>query len=195
MPRHHLNKEKITEEALALIVEEGFERFSMRDLAKRLSVQPSSLYNHVRSAEALFSDIARLALAALNRALRKASAGKRGREALLSLALAYRDFVRENPEIYKVIMAVGKIQDPAFDPDGMLIVEPVEAVIRNYGIDPSDAVRAQRMIRSFLHGFCSLEASGFFTHLDESAGDSFRGAVDLIDRSLLSFEKGGESLE
>lgn len=44
-----LNRERITEHALELVSDDGYESFTMQRLAKSLGVSPSALYNHVDS--------------------------------------------------------------------------------------------------------------------------------------------------
>jgi len=52
-----LTKEKIYIEAARLFQEKGYAAASMRDLAERLQLRPSSLYSHIRSKEDLLEKI------------------------------------------------------------------------------------------------------------------------------------------
>ena len=52
-----LTKEKIYIEAARLFQEKGYAAASMRDLADRLELRPSSLYSHIRSKENLLEKI------------------------------------------------------------------------------------------------------------------------------------------
>ncbi len=52
-----LTKERIYIEAARLFQEKGYAAASMRDLAERLQLRPSSLYNHIRSKEDLLEKI------------------------------------------------------------------------------------------------------------------------------------------
>ena len=47
MNKKGLTSEEITKAASQMIAEFGYSNFSLRDLAARLGVSPSSLYNHV----------------------------------------------------------------------------------------------------------------------------------------------------
>jgi len=53
-----LKKEKIIEEALELLNENGLEGVTLRKLAKRLNVYASALYWHVKNKEALVNEMA-----------------------------------------------------------------------------------------------------------------------------------------
>ncbi len=52
-----LTKDKIYIEAARLFQEKGYSAASMRDLAERLQLRPSSLYSHIRSKEDLLEKI------------------------------------------------------------------------------------------------------------------------------------------
>ena len=47
MNKKGLTSEEITKAASQMIAEVGYANFSLRDLAARLGVRPSSLYNHI----------------------------------------------------------------------------------------------------------------------------------------------------
>ena len=51
MQKKGITPEKIYQAATQLIIEKGYDRFSLRELAGRLGVQPASLYSHVKNAE------------------------------------------------------------------------------------------------------------------------------------------------
>lgn len=62
MPRQGLNKEVVTAAAIRLIEERGFSYFSLNELAKSLDIKPASLYSHIESIDALFTDIGIIAV-------------------------------------------------------------------------------------------------------------------------------------
>jgi AcrR family transcriptional regulator len=51
--RHQLTRERVVEEALAVIAHDGANALTMRRLAARLGVVPGALYNHVRNKQQL----------------------------------------------------------------------------------------------------------------------------------------------
>lgn len=61
--RRRLDRERITDEGLRLVEEEGVAAFSMRKLAARLGVTPMSLYTHFRDKRELFDAMATAMLA------------------------------------------------------------------------------------------------------------------------------------
>ncbi len=48
------NKEKIKREALYLFAENGFDKSSVRDIAKKVGVRESAIYNHFKSKKEIF---------------------------------------------------------------------------------------------------------------------------------------------
>ena len=56
-PGGTLSRERVLEEALALLDRDGFECFSMRRLAERLAVTPMALYNHVGGKQDLLQGV------------------------------------------------------------------------------------------------------------------------------------------
>ncbi len=48
------NKEKIVREALYLFAENGFDKTSVRDIAKRVGIRESAIYNHYKSKREIF---------------------------------------------------------------------------------------------------------------------------------------------
>ena len=59
-----LNKEIIVDAAKELIEQDGFPAFSMRRLAEKLNIKTASLYAHIESMDALFTEIGLTALRA-----------------------------------------------------------------------------------------------------------------------------------
>lgn len=55
--RAHVTREGVRKVALALFAERGYRATSMRDIAEALGMRAPSLYNHVRSKEALLVEI------------------------------------------------------------------------------------------------------------------------------------------
>jgi AcrR family transcriptional regulator len=184
VPRAGLSPDAVTEAAAALADEIGFDRLSMGLVAERLGVKTPSLYNHVANLADLGHRIAVLAAVELGDALRDASQGRAGGDALVAVAGAMRDYVKQHPGRY----AAGNRVPPTGPDDPLTIASgrmlaPLAAVLRGYGLDPEQDVHALRMLRSALHGFATLEVEGgfrFTTDVDES----FAWTVGVLDRAL-----------
>lgn len=116
--------------------------------------------------------------------LREATQGRAGSDALTAGTQAMRTYVKEHPGRY----AAGNTVEPTGDDDPLTtaadrVVSSWAAMLRGYRIDPGQEVHALRMLRSMLHGFATVEASGGF-RFDTEVDESFTWMVDFIDRGL-----------
>ncbi|WP_134767998.1 TetR-like C-terminal domain-containing protein [Nocardioides sp. 1609] len=184
MPRAGLTAATVTEAAAALADEVGFSQLSMGLLAERLAVKTPSLYKHVGGQADLAHRIAVLAATELGDALRDATQGRAGTDALVAAARAMRAYVTAHPGRY----AAGNTVRPT-GPDDVLtpaidrMLGSFSAVLRGYALDADQEVHALRMLRSMLHGFAVLEVEGGF-RFDTDVDDSFKWMVDLVDHGL-----------
>lgn len=186
MPRAGLTPAVITEAGAALADEIGFARLSMGLLAERLGVRTPSLYKHVTSQADLAHRIAVLAMTELADAVRDATQGRAGRDALVAGAHAMRAYVKEHPGRY----AAANAADPTGPDDALTaavgrVLDSWAAMLRGYRIDPGQEIHALRMLRTVLHGFATLEAAGGF-RIEAEVDDSFTWVIDFVDRGLRS---------
>jgi len=184
VPRAGLAAASVTEAGAALADEVGFDQLSMGLLAERLGVKTPSLYKHVDNLADLNHRIAILAMIELGDALRDATQGRAGGDALAAAAHAMRAYVKEHPGRY----AAGNGAQPTGPDDPLIpaanrLLGSLSAVLRGYQLEPSDEIHALRMLRSILHGFATIEATGGF-QFDTDIDESFTWMVDLIDRGL-----------
>jgi AcrR family transcriptional regulator len=184
VPRAGLTPASVTEAGAALADEVGFAQLSMGLLAERLGVRTPSLYKHVTSQADLAHRIAILAMTEVADAIRDATQGRAGSDALTAGAQAMRMYVKEHAGRY----AAGNAARPT-GPDDPLIpaidraLASWAAMLRGYRIDPSQEIHALRMLRSILHGFATLEMAGGF-QIDTDIDDSFTWMISFIDHGL-----------
>ena len=153
------------------------DQFRLRSLTwvcttNRIGVKTPALYNHVTSQAQLVHRIAILATTELADAIRDATQGRAGSDALAAGAQAMRMYVREHPGGYEA----GNAARPTGPDDPLMaaarrVIASWAAMLRGYRLDPDQEIRALRMLRSMLHGFATLEAAGGFqsTHLSTTA--------------------------
>lgn len=184
MPRAGLAPASVTEAGAALADEIGFDRLSMGLLAERLGVKTPSLYKHVDGLAALAHRIAVLAMTELADAIRDATQGRAGSDALIAGSQAMRKYVREHPGRY----AAANLARPTGPDDPLVpavdrVLTSWEAMLRGYQLDPDQEIHALRMLRSILHGFATLEAAGSF-QMDTDVDASFTWMITFVDHSL-----------
>jgi AcrR family transcriptional regulator len=162
MPRAGLDTERVVDAAAAIADADGLDAVTLARVAGGLGVRAPSLYNHVDGRAGLLRALALRGVRELTAALREAAIGRSGPDALAATARAYRAYAIAHPGLYAASVAA-----PAPDDAGHLAaagetVDVVYAVLRGWQLEGDDAVHAVRAIRSAIHGFVLLEATGGF---------------------------------
>jgi AcrR family transcriptional regulator len=189
VPRTGLSGAEIVAAAAALADESGFEGVTMGLLADRLGIRPPSLYKHVSSLADLQHRIAILAMTEVGEQIRDAVQGRAGRDALAAMLTALRTYVTAHPGRYMATSGTVTANGPD-DPlvlAGARVTDSIAAVLHGYGIGEQEMTHAIRLIRSTMHGFSMLEASGGF-QWDTEPDQSFTWMIAFIDRGLRQAE-------
>ena len=180
MGRKGLNTEVIAEAAIGLVEEKGYRNFSMRELAARLGVQPASLYNHVNGIEAVYTAVGLHGISILEKALEQAYGFQDFTEALLVMAKAYRGFAKDSPELYQAVIEMRTSENEELRQNIQRIIHPFLVLIGRVVEDQEKVVHFQRMMRSALHGFVSLEREGYLTYELTDSNASFHFMVESL---------------
>jgi AcrR family transcriptional regulator len=184
VPRAGLDPAAVVAAGAALADEVGFPGLTMGLLAERVGVRTPSLYKHVSGQEDLTRRIAALAMQEAAEAVGQAIQGYAGRDALAAAAHAFRGFVLAHPGRYAATLGIEPTgPDDPVSLAGRRAMEAFGAVLRGYDIPPGEMDHALRALRSFLHGFATLQAGhGFQWSAD--IDESFEWLIDLVDRGL-----------
>ena len=189
MARKGLTVDIITKAAMELVEEKGCDNFSIRELAVKLGVKPASLYNHIDGIEEVSAAVGLQAIKHLNDTLTKATAEKNRTEALKAMAIAYRKFAKDNPELYKTIIGIPLSDDNVLLKAGPESIQPLYDILLQYRISQDATVHFMRSFRSAMHGFVSLEKAGFLRYQDVNTEESYEKMVDMQIMSLLAIEE------
>lgn len=179
-----LNRALIVEAATALIEREGMGQFSMRRLAEGLQVKAASLYAHIDSMEALFTQVGLSALRAQKETLLDAVGEQRRDAAIHALAQGYRRFAQAHEQLYRLIMQMPSGEDVVLQDAAAMTAEPFKRVLAEYRLSDAQKMHWQRVLRGMMHGFVSEEQAGYFSHYPVSIEDSYRLAVDCVIDAL-----------
>lgn len=183
MARAGLTPLALALEAARLCDEEGTSNLSLAAVAKRFGVAVPSLYKHVDGLGGLRREVALLAMRELGVALRRATTGRSGADALRSLAGAYRDYARAHPGRYGAMQQAPASDDAEAVTASDEVLEVIVAVLRGFDVPVESMVDAVRAFRSSVHGFADLESRGGFglpQDVDHSYGllvEAFIGAL------------------
>jgi Transcriptional regulator len=157
--------EAIVAAARRILETDGLPAVTMRAVAESVGVRGPSLYKRLPDHAALLRAVSDSVVADLSRTL--AGAGETAgwpsdpRADLRSVAIAYRAFVHENPNGYRLLFAdlpSGASPDPASLAGMGLPV--VHAMARLVG--EGEALDAGRTVVAWAHGFVSMELAGAF---------------------------------
>jgi AcrR family transcriptional regulator len=170
-PKVALDLAKIIEAAAAIADHFGAQEVTLANLAKKLSIRPPSLYNHLNGLAGLRKELALFGLNRLYSELADTAAGLTGEKAIIELSKTYVNFARKHPGVYEATLLAPDPKDPDVQASGGKIVDLTIRVLQDYQLEGDSALHAVRGLRSILHGFCSLEQQGgleFDLDLDDS---------------------------
>ena len=187
MPRRAgLNRAAVVNAAVELVNTSGSEALTLRRLADTLGIQTPSLYNHIEGLPGLQRELALVNVHNLGERLSEAAIGKSGPDALLAVAQAYRDYIKEFPGLYLASLRASGNQpqpDPELQAEEARSLRVGLAVMASFGLEGEDALHAVRGLRSLAHGFATLEIGGGFG-LTLDCDESFRRLLEMFVRGL-----------
>lgn len=155
-----LNAETILAAALTLLRESGLDALSMRPLAGRLGVRPSSLYRYYPERDALLAALETHATTELHAEVQAAVQGKDPHAAFVAAGEAYLGYARREPQLYALLLRDGQVYT-AKPGGGKALWDEVLALVGAVTSNPDDTA-ATVAFWSFLHGFIALERAGRF---------------------------------
>jgi len=179
-----LDTQIILDAAAELAEEKGLENVSLLGVAEKLGVKSPSLYNHLSGVQELSAGIAKVAIRRLEDAVRSAAVGRWKSDALTAVALAYRKFAKETPELYKAILRFPDYSDSSVKEAGHAVVRILYQVMEPYHYSKAETIHFVRGFRSALHGFISLEEAGFFQSAEADPDESYRLLVSRLLSTL-----------
>ena len=138
----------------------GLASVTMRSVAEAVGVRGPSLYKRVPDRAALLRAIADSVVDDLARTMARATESGDARADLRSAAVAYRAFVRENPNGYRLLFTDLGEANPESSSLAALGEPVVDAVTRLAG--PEKALKGARTVVAWAHGFVSMELAGAF---------------------------------
>ncbi|MDK2808082.1 MAG: hypothetical protein PWP24_816 [Clostridiales bacterium] len=187
MPRKGLSKEYLVEAAMQYIAAHGYHAFSMHNLAKEIGVKTSSLYNHTEGVTSLLASVGEKVIEELNGNLQEAAQGKSGKEALLAVAMAYREYAKKQPELYQMTLLIPEINNDELTAKSKILVAGLYHLLDDYRLSKEEQTHFARIFRSSMHGFVSLEQAGYF-QCNYPAKKSY---ITMVEELFLGLERKG----
>lgn len=190
MPRQGLNTETVVKTAALLIEENGYENLTLHKLASKLNIKPASLYTHIQGIDELYVSLANMALKQLNGMMLDAAKGKKRGDAFRAVATAYCTYVKQNPEMYRIIMKIPHSNSEELIKTGRAVKSILFDVLSQYTKENDKIILYSRYYHSILHGFVSLDQTGFFD--DKPPADT--SLSDIINNFLSNLKKFSQSM-
>jgi AcrR family transcriptional regulator len=162
MPRAGLTTAIVTNEAGKLADEVGFDHLTLSALALRLGVRQPTISKHVDGTAGLHREMALLAKAQMADVMRRAAVGRSRDEALLAIAVAYREWAIEHPGLYAATVRAATPGDADDERAALEALQVIYDVLQGYDLSGDDALDATRALRALLHGFVTLQSAGGF---------------------------------
>lgn len=171
-PYHHGDlRRQMTEAAVALVEQEGFESLSLRKLADRVGVSQTALYHHFRDKQALLCAIGEAAIERFADEMQRGLAEAQGHEARFErFVTVYVRFALDHPELYELLF--GRVLWKAEGPESESFRARARASFRGFAevvkglqakgwLSPElDPLRLAQVMWSTLHGLCCMYNDG-----------------------------------
>lgn len=181
MSKRFLSRELIVSVAFQMIDENGTDAFSIRQLASKLGVQVSSLYNHIKNEYDLFLEVAKLTATMYTDYIQETVVGLPLDEATHKAGDGFRCFVKEHKYLYELLIDPRWIGDPEFDKAIKNFSNPIYVILQQYGItDKTEMDHLYIVMRVVTHGFSTLDTLGVFDNLSADTTDSYHKMIKSV---------------
>jgi AcrR family transcriptional regulator len=179
MRRNAITKEQVLNTAISIADRNGLKNLALKDIALELGIKTPSLYNHIKGLEDVYNQMALYGLKMLKEAIINSVAGIAGRDALYAAARAYRGFASTYPSLYESTQWVKAWNEDETKREADDIVEILSKILLPFHLSHHESIHVIRTLRSYLHGFSSLEINSSFG-LDIDISTSFETGLQLI---------------
>lgn len=192
-----LMRQEILDAARKLVQEEGIKGLTMRALGRAVGVTAPTLYDYFPSKEAVLDAMFIQGTQLLSKAFDDAIASSPpGRERLRAIAINYRRFALDHPDLYFLLFArvdasyrPGELQIDCAHASGEKAVLAVAEAMALGEVRSDDPRAVGNALWMMTHGYITLELSGFCEKFDEGAGEQmYLQNFDILFNGLAPIE-------
>lgn len=193
--RSERSRQTILQAALALVIEKGLHKLSLREIARRADYSPAGLYEYFGSKDEIIEALVRDAGQRFFTHLSQVSRALPVETYLVELGMAYIEFAKLNPDHFTLMfthyqaMPVVKLEDfaPSGDTDAYgLLMDGVQRAIDS-GVFKARAdygkVAMTYSLWSLVHGLAMLQAT-HLRYFEWDFGTADRRALETFVRGL-----------
>lgn len=182
-------KEACVQAAREVIAEQGVERLSMRDVARKLDISHQAPYRHFESRDHLLAEIMRRCFADFAQHLDERPRTGDPQADLESMGHAYLNYARHKPLEYRLMFGTPwpePAQHPALVQHAVhafnLLRDSLRAMHGHHPQQHAQADRQAMFIWSTLHGMASITQADVMQHLNLAAGVERALPADMMAR-------------
>lgn len=166
-----------------IVEEQGLEGLTMQRVAGAVGVRAPSLYKHVANRGELVKLIVEAVVVDLGRKLDAVVSGVSTSD-LVELVRAFRSFVLDQPQSYRVVFAP---MPEDWRPDQKVFTDAAAPVLRTTEamVGSERALDAARLVTAWAHGFMTMELTGAF-RIEGELDRAFEFGIDRLVAALSS---------
>ena len=164
MARAGLDKNVVVEKAAQLANKMGIDQIQLKTLAESLSIQPPSLYNHIRGLDDLRRELMIYGWKQVEERMLEAAAGADGYAAWEAVCRAFYQYATENPGVFSAMLWYNKYQEKETQGVTEKLFSICFAITSSLNISEENCNHLIRTFRAFLEGFCLLVNNNAFGH-------------------------------
>ncbi len=183
MSRKNLTKETIVNEAIVLINQNGYSKFSLQSLSRHLDIKAPSLYNHFKNLDEINVEVFKKIVNEYNAFKAERIGNLRREKAIWAYANAVREYSQIHPEQFKLITLFPSLINNK-EISIPVVISILMEILDQYGIGETQKYHFQRIFRSFMSGFVTYEKVGFFRNNEISKDESYSFAIQTFISAL-----------
>lgn len=179
MARAGLDKNIVVEKAAHLANQIGLDNIQLKTLAESLSIQPPSLYNHIKGLDDLRYELMLYGWRNMEERMVEAAAGISGCAAWEAMCRAFYGYATENPGVFSAMLWYNKYRDQETTAATEKVFSICSEITASLGISGENCNHLIRTFRAFLEGFCLLANNDAFGHT-LPVEDSFNLSLQVL---------------
>jgi AcrR family transcriptional regulator len=193
MPGASTTRETLLDAALRLLEERGPGALRIRDLAAAAEQSTMGVYTHFGSKQGLLEQLYLHGFERLEQRLDSVPSDGQGRQELLELALAYRQFALDNEALYGLMFeraAPDFVPSDASRMAGLATFEMLAARIADWRPDITDPAADAHLAWATMHGLVSIElmhrrwGGPLVAHLQGDPEENYATAIGSLLEAL-----------
>ncbi len=164
-PKIRFTREDIVASALEIAREQGIEGVNARAVAARLGCSTQPLFREFESMEQIKDEVAHLAMDIYARHIAEGAAN--APVSYKGTGLAYIDFARREPQLFKLLFMQDRVSKPVADIEDPSIELVISALMERVSISREQAQEFHMNMWVFVHGLAVMTATKYMSFTDE----------------------------